>query len=505
MMKNVYEEVGYFYEKETEEDLPISREWVEGYLRQNAWQGATDEELREIWHNIKMFLKYLEHTNADYLEEIPYQEYSRVIEWLAGHVKGFKATLKPVRRFFNVLLDFYRHLALKKVLADTTELEQAAKEIAGGDKVKLIDTGNLLFSRSSSLLAEEFVNVVGEVVEGLMMKLGNFFQQKEFNEDFQRALFLFAGPLNPIPEPEPGEFNMFWQEFWDYFLFDYRLLSNDEKPIKEFAQSSWNEFSVEERQVMEDLLHTEFTVFTVNRVLNPEWVECVNVFTDEVFNLPHPDFDYKGMKKMLFFGHVFSRETLLVNCITSIKLSANLCRRIKEETLRQKAIFDVQQPGATWAEFFGRHALAFRHTVDVLLNMAKLNVTPFDQMERTFPVIVQQREANEEVRKLFRDIMPEYGFSKHDQVLADRLWNDYCQMSPVMVRKAGAWAAAVIFSYALLNSPQGISAEKLASDLGVSTSSVYTNRDKLFKVLELVKYDPRYLSAEGLIYSLFTP
>jgi len=505
LMKNVYEEVRVYYEQETTQELAISRDWVEGYLRQKAWQGSSDDELREVWRYLKMFLAYLEHVNADCLEEISYQEYSRVIEWLADHIKGFKATLKPVRSFFNVLLEFYRYLALKKIVADTTELEQAAQEIAGGNKVKLIDDNSFMLRRSSSVLSEEFAGVVGEIVEGLMLKLGSFFQKKEFNDDFQRALFLFAGPLNPIPEPEPDEFSMFWQEFWDYFLFDYRLLANDETPMKQFAVTCRKELSAEEREVIADLLNTEFTVFTVSRVINPEWIECVNLFTEEIFRLPHPEFDYKGMKQMLFFGHIFSRDTVLVNCITSIKLSPNLCRRIKEEAQRQKAIFDIQQPGATWKEFFNRHALAFRHTVDILLNMAKVNVTPFDQMERTFPIIAQNREPNEAVTKLFVKIMPEYGFSKHDQDLAMRLWYDYCQVTVVTVRKAGAWAAAVIYSFAQINSPQGISVEQLAADLDVSTSSVYANRDKIFKSLELAKYDPRYLSAEGLIYSLFTP
>ncbi|MBP2650715.1 MAG: hypothetical protein H6Q74_1540 [Firmicutes bacterium] len=503
-MKNVYEEVHVFYEKEIEQELAISRDWIEGYLRQKAWQGTNDEELRELWRNLKMFLVYLEHTDADYLEEISYQEYSRVIEWLTNHVKGFKATLKPVRKFFSVLLEFYRYLALKKLVTDTTELEQAAEEIAGGDKVRLIDNSSLILKQNSSLLTEEFINIVGEVVEGLMLKLGEFFQRKEFNDDFQRALFLFSGPFNSIPEAEPGEVSMFWQEFWDYFLFDYRLLANDQTPIKEFATTHWNELNSEEQRVVEDLLHTEFAVFTINKVINTDWVECVNMFTEEVFKLPHPEFDYKEMKHMLFFGHVFSRETVLINCITSIKLSSNLRRRIKDEALRQKAIFEIQQPGATWTEFFSRHALAFRHTVDVLLNMAKLNVTPFDQIERSFPIIVNQRQPNEQVMALFAKIMPEYGFSKHDQSLAEKLWNDFSQLSSVAVRKAGAWAAAVIYSFALINSPQGISAEQLANDLAVSTSSIYTNRDKIFKALELAKYDPRYLSTEGLIYSLFT-
>jgi hypothetical protein len=250
---------------------------VEGFLRQKAWAGAGEDGLREIWTNLRMFLLYLDHTEAAYLEEIPHHEYTRVIKWLAVHVKGFKATLKPVRRFFNILIDFYRFLALKKLVTDTSGLEQAAQEIAGGKKIKLDDRKGM--RKAADVLGDEIDKVVSDIVEDLMLKLGAFFQRKEFNDDFQRALFLFAGPLNTLPDAEPGEFSMFWQEFWDYFLFDYRLLASDDTPLGHFAAAHRDALGDEERQIMDELLNARFTVFTVQRVLSPEWVECVNMFS----------------------------------------------------------------------------------------------------------------------------------------------------------------------------------------------------------------------------------
>jgi len=232
-------------------------------------------------------------------------------------------------------------------------------------------------------------------------------------------------------------------------------------------------------------------------------VECVNLFTEERFRLPHPDFDYKTMKKLLFFGHIFARDTMMANYITSVEIGPNLRRRIKQETVRQKAIFDIQQPGSTWEEFFARHALAFRHTVDALITLAKVNVTPFSQLERVFPPVEERRLPDRRVSVLLAAAMPEYGFSCHDAVLAGRLWHDYNQAAAAAVRKPGAWAAAVIYVYAQINSPQGIAAEQLAVDFGVSTSGVYANRDKIFAALELTQFDPRYLNEEGFVYSLF--
>ena len=202
-MKNVYDEVQRFYDQEIIDDIPVTRDWVEGFLRQKAWQGADDDELRDVWQNLKMLVLYLDSTGTEYLEEISYNEYSSMIQWLVGHVKGFKATLKPVRRFFNVLLEFYRYLALKKLVADTTELETAAKEIAGGKKIKLDLDRTLTMGKNAGALSEEMDSIIGEIIESLMLKLGSFFKGKNSMMIFSGRCFYSPGRSTPFLNRNP--------------------------------------------------------------------------------------------------------------------------------------------------------------------------------------------------------------------------------------------------------------------------------------------------------------
>ena len=206
---------------------------------------------------------------------------------------------------------------------------------------------------------------------------------------------------------------------------------------------------------------------------------------------------------MLFFGHVFSRDNVMVNYVTSIEVSANLRRRIKEEVQRQKALFNIQEPEAGWEEMLRRHALAVRHTIDVLSSMAKVNVTPFRQVNRQFPAVTRRAVPNEAVVKLLEQHMPNFGCSLHDIRLTKRMWHDFSQLTDVTVRKPGVWAGALIQAFTQINTPYAVPAEPLASDLGVSAGGIYTNKSKLFQVLELEKFDPRYLNEEGLVISLF--
>ena len=105
-MKNVYDKVSYFFSHELDGNLVITQEWVEGFLRQKAWQGSADKELSELWEDLQLFVQYLAVTEHETLEEISSQEYSVFIEWVV-HATSFKITLQSVRRIFGVLEEFF--------------------------------------------------------------------------------------------------------------------------------------------------------------------------------------------------------------------------------------------------------------------------------------------------------------------------------------------------------------------------------------------------------------
>lgn len=510
-MKNVYDEVRRFYEEDTPWDPIIKRDWIEGFFRQEAWQGATDDDLRDLWVNIRAFALYLEATDNDYsgcLEEMPAQEYGLAIQWMTDNVEGYKKSLKAVRHFFDVLLNFYKYLTAKKLVQDYDELEMAAKEISGGKKLQLFPAAfhegvPSLFGdgADSATHSGDMLHSVGEAVERLMTKLGSYFQQTEFAEDFHRALFLYTGPVTAIPGEEQDEF---WLGFWDYFLFDYHLLASDVTPLAHFRDDYGAKLTHDERHILHELLSAKFVVFYISQVVNQEWVECVNLFTDEKFRLPHPHFNYNQLKKLLFFGHVFAKENVMVNYVTSLEVSTNLRRRIKEEVERQKALFVIQKPGATWDDMFNRHALVVRHAIDMLATLAKVNVIPFDQLGRFYPIIEDKREPNSNVMEEIGTLMRVYGFSLHDIHLARKLWYDYSQLVTVTVRKPEIWAATVVCTFSQLNSYNAIPAESLASDLEISASSIYNYRTRLYDTLELRQFDPRYINEEGFVMSLFS-
>lgn len=513
-MKNVYDQVRIFYEEDTDWGQLIKKEWVEGFLRQKAWQGAADKDLTTIWRSIEMFMLYLSYSEIEDLEDISLSEFSLAIDWLDDHAPDFQKSLKSVREFFAVLVEFYQYLVSKKVIDSAEKIEEAAEQIAGGNTLNTFKDEELkglsLFddnlenalNKMPSVITDDIGKKLTEAVEHLMVKLGNCFQQERYSDDFDRALYLYTGPFDNVPDDDQDDF---WLGFWDYFLFDYHLLKNDISPLEHFYKNYQEQLTADECEILRNLLNAKFTVFYINKVINQDWVECINLFTNETFHLPFPDFDYKTLKKLLFFGHIFAQGMVMINYVTSIEVSLNLRRRIREEVLRLKDIFAIQQPDATIADFFARHAQVVRHSIDILITLAKVNVASPRHLEREFPQIETVRIPNESVMELVEQFAPSYRFSFYDVKIIRKMWHEFCQLVPVTVRKPGTWAAALICAFSQSNNIHTITLEELAYDLGVSTSSIRTNNKKLFEALQLQKFDPRYLSEEGFTYLIFVP
>ena len=506
MIKNVYDQVRNFYDENIIWDSAIRQDWVEGFLRQKAWQGTSDDQLKELWRQIKFFAIYLNDADHDELSEITLFEYSLAIQWLTEHIAGFKANLKSVRQFFNVLIDFYTYLFNRKIIDNVDEITAAAHKIAGGKKLDLIKSDSvfgelqLLEDDFDVELSKDLGIIIGDATEGLMLKLGKYFHKKNFTEDFERALYFYVGPFEKMSEDVEDEF---WLGFWDYFLFDYHLLDSDLKPLEYFNNSYGDKLHVDEYRILQELLNSKFTVFHVNKILNPHSVECVNLFTGEVFALPLLDFQFKSLKKLLFFGHVFPTGLVMINYLTSIEMSINLRNRIKDEVLRQKEIFAIQMPNATLEDFFNRHALVLRHTVRILVTLSTVNVTSIAPLERSYPEIEVKRSENKAVANLLHELVVVYGFSLHDQRLLEKMWYDFCQLVLIKVRKPATWATTLFYAYTDINSIDNITAKELADRLDISTTSLYKNRKQLDAVLQLQTFDARYLSEEGFVNLLF--
>lgn len=505
MKRNVYDQVRLFYEEEISWESVIKREWVEGFFRFKAWQGADDETLKDLWNNIYMFEIYLSYFDNELLDDISIQEYSLVVEWLAENVDGYTRSVKFVRHFFDVLIEFYKYLENKKIIMSTEEIEQAAQVIAGGNKVCKItqDIESLLDTEQSiGKLDVQLHNLAdaNDIMQDLMDKITTFYNSYDYVYDIHRAMVLYSGDreLDGTDEDKAE----FWIGFWDFFMFDYHLMRNDKNPLRHFLQVS-KELSDDEKRLLNTILDTKFVTFYIIGIFEQGWVECKDLFTNETFYLPRPDGDYRILKKLLFTGHIMYGDITMVNNLSSVEMSVILRRRIREEVERQKQIFEAKVPKATWQDFFDRHAVNVKHTIDLLTTYAKLNVTPHQQVGRTYPNSEKGIVPNKEVTALLAVTMREFNFSQYDTTLVTKMWNDFNQLYAVIVRKPITWVLSLMYLFSTINRVQGLSAKALAEQFEVSANTIYKQRSIIANTLQIENFDPRYIDEEGFMYALF--
>lgn len=509
-MENVYSLVERFYEQQAADSL-LPQEWVEGFLRHCAWQGDSDAALQQKWNQLHWFLEYLAHAELTEPDELTMQDFSMAVRWLTNQGKGLKAEIKAVRRFFSLLKEFFAYADMRQWIPYPAALEEAAERIAGGNKLRFLQISDILDEltfpsgglEERLLSADEVGRLVGEALEVLMLKIGGFFQKESFADDFDRALYLYTGPFDMMPEEQEEDF---WLGFWDYFIFDYHLLADDLTPLMRFQSEYRERLTDDERQILQDLLSSKFTVFYVDHSLDDELVECVNLFTEERFELPMPEFSLQQLKKQLFFGHVFARGMLMINYVTNLEVSTVLRRRIKDEIIKLADIFAQQKPENDLAAFMRRHSLVVRHAINALTGMARVTVSSPIHARRGEPVppeLETPREPEPTVVALLAERGPEYGFSCHDVSLLTQLWFDFTRRYEREIRQPEAWAAAVICAYAQINGLSHFVVSELADDFAATAARVYRNRMRLAQRLKLRAFDPRYLGEEGFILSLF--
>ena len=501
-MKNVYDAVSFFYEQDTAWDEIIKYEWVEGYLRRKAWHKSDDDKLQHMWHQILMLGLYLAYSDIS-VRQINTIDYEEMISWLERNVAEFNVNKKEVHDFFSVIVDFYDYLISKKVLNDANSLKKAFARIYNG-KERILNKKEWasIYNKSSFVTPDAPVPIylkLDEHLQSLLYLLNKFYQSAEYVLDFERAMFLYHGIMGWEEDSFDDQKQEFWLGFWDYFLFDYHLIYNDKTPLSHFFDNA--SYPLEIKQLLEELIQARFSVFSTISVATDDWVECEDLFTEKRFFLPNPGDDSLDLKENIFMGHLFSRNMVLINYVISIMVSQKLRKRIKEDVSKQIDYFRVQEPNAEWAEFFSRHSMALRHTIDIFTAFSKLNaVAEVDKPEKVKRISYYPQKIF--VPELLIQIMSDQGYSFHDCQIVLRMWFDIAGTQKIIVRNNKNWALGLLLNFVEINSSEQIDINYFTETFAMSKATLLSYKQKVAEILSLVTHDIRYLNEEGFILLL---
>ena len=503
-MENVYEVVSSFYWEEPDLEEIVPRREIERFLRKHAWQGDSEYDLLDTWYQVQVLLEYMLTISLTDFDEMTADEYSRAIQYIEQQTDE-PITLDEASDLFEAWHSFYEHLLDVKLIESIDALEEAQRRMTGSDELTYLETISLT-DKINSMQGElvhadseppEFNQFLAKMVDGLLLKMSAFFQQQQFIKDFERALYFYTGPFLDVVMKKDAAF---WYGFWDYFLFDYRLIQSDRTPVMLFDAEMYDMLNIEEQRVMNDLKKVRFTVFYVKGSLDNGWAECVDLFTDETFALPKSELrSADSFDKKVYYGHIRTNGVVLVNHIVAIEASAAVRRRIKSEVLNQLALFRCSHPDATLSEFFSRHGCAVRHLMDILVSMRNVSVMSSAHLS-VMQSVDRDNAISLRLAKEIEAVVPT--LSLYDKRQIGKMCTDYLARECHSLAIDAVTITAMVGVYLELNHDQLMKLRSVVMT-EVDQEEVERRQSIIKEELSIVRFDARYLSEEGFIFSLF--
>ena len=503
-MENVYEVVSSFYWEEPDLEEIVPRREIERFLRKHAWQGDSEYDLLDTWYQVQVLLEYMLTISLTDFDEMTADEYSRAIQYIEQQTDE-PITLDEASDLFEAWHSFYEHLLDVKLIESIDALEEAQRRMTGSDELTYLETISLT-DKINSMQGElvhadseppEFNQFLAKMVDGLLLKMSAFFQQQQFIKDFERALYFYTGPFLDVVMKKDAAF---WYGFWDYFLFDYRLIQSDRTPIMLFDAEMYDMLNIEEQRVMNDLKKVRFTVFYVKGSLDNGWAECVDLFTDETFALPKSELrSADSFDKKVYYGHIRTNGVVLVNHIVAVEASAAVRRRIKSEVLNQLALFRCSHPDATLSEFFSRHGCAVRHLMDILVSMRNVSVMSSAHLS-VMQSVDRDNAISLRLAKEIEAVVPT--LSLYDKRQIGKMCTDYLARECHSLAIDAVTITAMVGVYLELNHDQLMKLRSVVM-AEVDQEEVERRQSIIKEELSIVRFDARYLSEEGFIFSLF--
>lgn len=503
-MNNVYDGVRLFFKNNIFKKDFLNQHLLDDYLRKKAWEGKDEHELASYWFIIELFMKYLKEHDINNLNKLVKEDYLKLFLWIpiANPKSNYDITFTSVNKFLKYLIDFHKFLKDRKSLSSLDEIyaaqdalfrDKGIKSIK--DEILAIDNDDLSYDELG--ISTDLAYKVNVLIESLINNIGSYYQSNKFNRDFNRAMNLYIGPMNELGEEDDEEF---WLGFWDYFLFDYYLIKTNETPLMHFATKNYYEIDKMQQKIMRDLLRAKFTVFYIDKIINDSFVECIDLFTNEKFKMPMPEFGINEYKNLLFYGHINYSGFVMLNYITSVKISANLRKRIKEEVLKVMHLYFKQEKNAKMEDFFRKHSVVVRHIIYILLTLAKVNVISWNE-DKFLNSIDNKIEPKKNVIILIDKNSSKITVSQNDINLIKKIWYDFSQVYKHEINEPNFWAIATIYVFFKINEIVDMDFENILNQY--KYAQIYENINTIIRELNLQKFDLRYLSEEGYVLSLY--
>lgn len=522
MKFNVFDYIDAFYSQDESWEDVLPQKCMEDYIREQFFRGASKEEAERIWENITAVCVYLGNGGL-YLDDMKRDEFIDCVAWCVRNVGDCPGTPAWVDSFLRDQSDFFAYLKKRGLVLWAQGPAEARKALLpGGKLLMLTPEGEFLpqykryrLCAMPDLPEKNFLNF-GSKLEKITDALKSYLAREEFGQDVKRAKFM----LMLIMWNRQNDYDMEDAEriFWDYFVYDYRMLRGGRTPFQHFYDYMLGEGRDVYPGLSDDLLHellqTRLAFFVVESKGYDGTYECRDIFTGKLMNLMLPLRGKENTGRMVFMGRIFLKDSALLDYMWGTMMERKTMKLFVATLGRAKELAAIRHGGnLSWKSFVREYPVLTRNLirnfveygVDGLFksNTAQSDYYPSplrdDAVTRELKMKLEMEPEGDNARTIFND--EEIG-------LALQIWSDYAAAAGVKaddLAEPQKWAAGTLSCFLSVNNALGFEKKDIPGLFQVApAAAVERARRKIAKGIGLEMHDPRYVNEVGLWSQLVT-
>ena len=517
-MTNIYDVINELYNDDEGWNTVLERRYAEQFLRTEAFHGASDDELLEIWQQVMYLLIYCGNTSYR-IGDMTGEDFIYCINWCQRNIGDFELDYDNVDYFLSVIQRLLTFLKQKKAITSDTAAAKCRLKLLGTD-------GRLLLFQKDGSLPEEYENFrtnrepdletkvfmqLGQKLSVLFDMMQKYYGDARFSLDRRRACYAFFG-TDKEPEMDMERPELF-ASFWEYFIFDYRLRDTDERPIDHFytyyknhPDPQYGRTNKALTELLASMQKIQLMVFTIEREEADGWFSCRDFFSGSISELSLPVDETVDIRDFLCIAHVFEDGNLITEYLRSVIVAPTVQKVLYNRMTEFLAYYRVAHPDADWEQFVNAnpalvmHMIAYAGTPDAVMPLTHR----FEMTKEYIPAVIKKDDPVQQFLSQFGKLLH---LSWQDRKNLTQMWGDFYALRPVACFRDEdymMWALAVVENYMKITKTFLIEVVPYAEKLHINTKTIAERTAVILEVLHLEPFDPRYISEDAFMNMVFS-
>jgi hypothetical protein len=243
MNNNVYDLIAEFYGNSSGWEEWLSQQYAETFLRLEAYRGGSEADLYESWSAVVTLLVYCGNVYIK-IGDMRTDDFTDCIAWCSRNIGDFEPGYDSVSKLLSVWSRLLHFLKQRHAITDDTYADKCRALILDDEHHRLLIQEkdgsireDLLPHRlqpDTDLNSKVFIDM-DNYLEDLLDAMEQYYRHPAFRPELDTATAYCFGLSYEFRDFKHVEGTKEEDAFWEYFFFDYHLLSNGQRPVEHFA------------------------------------------------------------------------------------------------------------------------------------------------------------------------------------------------------------------------------------------------------------------------------